>query len=275
MFKFITDKSFFVNLLAVILVVLILIFLFFSLLGVITGHDETQKVPYVLGKSYAEAESVLKVAGLKAGIQDSLYSDTARPLQVMRQSPDADAIVKSGRTIYLTINRSVPPQVEMPDLRGFSLKSAELYLQSLGLKMGELTYVPDIARNAIKDQLLNGKSLAPGTKINMSSSIDLLIGNGLGDAQMDVPDLIGMTVDEARSYLSGNNIELGAIIALDGITDTATAYITRQKPDKYAETADGQVIINKIRAGQIMDVWISATAPAIDTTTRPNSPSTN
>ena len=42
----------------------------------------------------------------------------------MRQSPDADAIVKSDRTVYLTINRAVPPQIDMPDLRGFSIKSA-------------------------------------------------------------------------------------------------------------------------------------------------------
>ena len=123
MFKFITNKSFFVNLLVVILVILLLVFLFFSLLGLITKHGETQKVPSVTGRSYDEAEKILKAAGLAAGIQDSVYADTANPLQVMRQSPDADEEVKAGRTIYLTINRAVPPLVEMPDLRGFSRKS--------------------------------------------------------------------------------------------------------------------------------------------------------
>ncbi|MEP7319088.1 MAG: PASTA domain-containing protein, partial [Panacibacter sp.] len=166
MFKFITNKSFFVNLLVIILAVLLLVFLFFSLLGLITRHGETQKVPSVTGKSYDEASKIIQAAGLEVSIQDSIYADTANPLQVMRQSPDADEEVKAGRTIYLTINRAVPPLVEMPDLRGFSLKSAELYLQSLGLKTGDLTYVPDIARNAVKDQLLNGNSIAPGTKIN-------------------------------------------------------------------------------------------------------------
>ncbi len=272
MFKFITHKSFFVNLLVIILVVLLLIFLFFSLLGVMTKHDETQKVPSVIGRNYNEAERLLKAAGLAVNIQDSIFTDTAGPLQVMRQSPDADAVVKAGRTIYLTINRAVPPQVEMPDLRGFSLKSAELFLQSLGLKMGELTYVPDIAKNAVKDQLINGNPLAPGTKINMGSSIDLLIGNGLGDQEIDVPDLIGMTVSEAQSYLSGNNIELGAVIAESPINDTATAYIISQKPDKYSDIAPGERIRNKIRAGQIMDVWISTTPPVIDTTTNNATP---
>ena len=250
----------------IILAVLLLVLLFFSLLGIITGHDETQKVPSVIGKTFSEAESILKASGLEAGIQDSIYADTAMPLQVMRQSPDADAVVKSGRTIYVTINRSVPPQVEMPDLRGFSLKSAELFLQSLGLKMGELSYVPDIARNAVREQLFNGNPIVPGTKINMSSSIDLVIGNGLGEDQINVPELVGMTINEARSYLSSNNIELGSIIALDEIPDTASAFITKQKPDTYFENEDGEIIINKIRPGQIMDVWISTAQPIIDTT---------
>ncbi|HXL55899.1 MAG TPA: PASTA domain-containing protein, partial [Chitinophagaceae bacterium] len=194
MLKFITHKSFLVNLLTIILVILLLVFIFFSLLGKITKHDETQRVPSVVGKTYDEAKQILESAGLEAGIQDSVYIDTARALQVMRQSPDADAVVKADRTIYLTINRSVPPQIDMPDLRGFSLKSAQLYLQSLGLKVGDTTYVPDIAKNAVKDQLFKGDPIAPGTKINMGSSIGLVIGNGIGEETMNVPDLIGMTV---------------------------------------------------------------------------------
>jgi beta-lactam-binding protein with PASTA domain len=264
--KFITHKSFLVNILVIILVILLIIFIFFSLLGKITKHDETQKVPSVIGKTYDEAKQILEVAGLDASIQDSVYIDTAKALQVMRQSPDGDAIVKLGRKIYLTINRSVPPQIDMPDLRGFSLKSAQLYLQSLGLKIGDTTYVPDIAKNAVKDQLFNGTSIEPGTKINMGSKISLVIGNGVGQETMNVPDLIGMTVTEARSYLSNSSIELGAIIPLGQVTDTENAYIARQNPQPYSEIAAGESVRNKIGPGQIMDVWISSTPPAKDTT---------
>jgi len=264
--KFITHKSFLVNLLTIILVILLLVFIFFSLLGKITKHDETQRVPSVVGKTYDEAKQILESAGLEAGIQDSVYIDTARALQVMRQSPDADAVVKADRTIYLTINRSVPPQIDMPDLRGFSLKSAQLYLQSLGLKVGDTTYVPDIAKNAVKDQLFKGDPIAPGTKINMGSSIGLVIGNGIGQETMNVPDLIGMTVAEARSYLSNSNIELGAVIPLGQVTDTENAYIARQNPQPYSEIAAGESVRNKIRPGQIMDIWISSVPPVKDST---------
>jgi len=256
-FKFITQKSFFINLLVIILLVGMLIFLFFSLLGVITNHDETEKVPSVTGKTYDEAKKILQAAGFETGLQDSIYSDTARPLQVIRQSPDVEAVVKAGRTVYLTINRAVPPQIEMPDLRGFSIKSATMYLQSLGLKVGDTSYVYDIARNAVKDQLYNGKTISPGTKVNMGSNIDLVIGNGVIDIELDVPNLVGMTVNDARSLLSSYNIVMGAIIPLDAITDTAHAYIVNQKPIQFATNPDGSVINNKIRPGQIMDIWVS------------------
>ncbi|QEC66877.1 PASTA domain-containing protein [Panacibacter ginsenosidivorans] len=257
MFKFITHKSFLVNLLVIILLVGMLIFLFFSLLGVLTNHNETQKVPSVTGRTYDEAKKILEAAGFETGIQDSVYADTARPLQVMRQSPDVDASVKAGRTVYLTINRAVPPQVEMPDLRGFSIKSATLYLQSLGLKVGDTSYVYDIARNAVKEQSYNGKPITPGTKINMGSSISLVIGNGVSDIELDVPNLVGMTVNDARSLLSSYNIVMGAIIPLDAVSDTANAFVVNQKPIEFNTEADGTTTKNKIRPGQIMDIWIS------------------
>jgi len=264
--KFITHKSFLVNLLVIILLILILVFIFFSLLGKITKHSETQKVPSVVGQNYNEAKQILEAAGLEATIQDSVYIDTAGALQVMRQSPDADAVVKANRTIYLTINRSVPPQIDMPDLRGFSLKSAQLYLQSLGLKFGDTTYVSDIAKNAVKDQLYNDKPIPPGTKINMGSKIDLVVGNGIGQETINVPDLIGMTVAEARSYLSNSSIELGSIVPLDQVTNTENAYIARQNPEPYTETSDGESVRNKISPGQIMDIWVSSTPPVKDST---------
>lgn len=256
-----------VNLLVVILVVLLLIFLFFSLLGIITKHNETTKVPSVAGRSFEEAKKILETAGLEAAIQDSVYADTARPMQVLRQSPDVDAIVKEGRTIYLTVNRLVPPQVEMPDLRGFSIKSAELYLQSLGLKMGEVSYVPDIARNAVKEQLFNDQPVTPGTKINVGSIIALVVGNGVGNEEMEVPDIVGLTVEQAKTILSGSNIELGAVIALDAVSDTASSFVAQQKPDLYSTLSSGEVVKNKIRPGQIMDIWISSKPVARDTTT--------
>ncbi|MEX6687831.1 PASTA domain-containing protein [Danxiaibacter flavus] len=265
MFKFITTKPFWVNILIAIVLALLLFFGFFSSLGWLTHHDANARVPSVVGKTVAEATTALEAQGFDVTVQDSVYIDTLPKQVTVKQSPEADALVKQHRTIYLTINRSIPPLVEMPDLRGFSFKSAQLYLQSLGLKMGEVSYKPDIAKNAVLDQVYNNNPIKPGTKINMGSTIALVIGSGVGSTLIDVPDLTGMTVKDARSFLSAMSIGISTINNADAaVANQENAYIVRQNPEPYNIVGDGQMVSNKIRAGQLIDIWVSDTKPAMD-----------
>ena len=266
MFKFITKRSFAVNFLVAIALLLLIAFLFFMSLDSLTRHNETIRVPQVSGRTLADATSVLKKEGFEVAVLDSVYIDTLQPLAVVKQSPESEELVKVHRTIYLTVNRAQPPLIEMPDLRGFSFRSAQLYLESLGLKVGDTSYTPDIARNAVKDQLFNGRTIEPGTKIPMSSAIDFVLGNGLGETQLAVPDLVGLTVSQAREYLSGDNVGVGVIITTGIVADTANAYIVKQNPAPTTQLPSGETVHNRIRPGQLMDIWISNTPPVRDTT---------
>lgn len=272
MFKFITQRSFAVNLLVAVALLFLIFFLFFISLDSMTRHNETIRVPPVTGRSLGDATSLLEKEGFKVSVQDSVYIDTLEPLAVIKQSPESEELVKVHRTVYLTVNRSQPPLIDMPDLRGFSFRSAEMYLESLGLKVGDTSYTPDIARNAVKDQLFHGRSIEPGTKIPMSSSIDFVLGNGLGETQLAVPDLVGLTVSQARDYLSGDNIGVGVIIASGPVADTANAFIVKQNPAPVSQLPGGETVHNRIRPGQLMDIWISTTPPVRDTTAAQPSP---
>ncbi len=249
--------------LAALGLVLVLLLLFFGSLSWITGYGKTEKVPAVTGQNIIAAQKILEDKGFDVVIQDSLYVDSVAKQAVLRQIPEADAVVKSGRTIYLTVNRTIPPQVEMPNLSGFSVKSAEMYLVSLGLKMGEVTYRPDIARNSVLEQLYNNAPIAPGTKIPIGTVISFVLGSGVGATEMNVPDIVGMTLAEARVYLAGINVNIGAVIPIGPIRDSSTAFIQRQTPSSLSDSlsATGARIPNKIRLGQVMDVYIGSTAP--------------
>lgn len=262
MFKFITRKSFFINLLVAGLLVILIIFIVFKSLGSITRHDENIRVPLVTGKVLSGAESQLKSQGFDVQVQDSVYIDSLAPLTVIKQSPESEELVKINRTVYLTVNRAIPPMIEMPDLRGFSFRSAQMYLESIGLKLGSISYTPDIARNAVKEQRFNGKTLNPGTKVPMSSTIDFILGSGLGETEMDVPNIVGLTVDQARSYLSSESLNLGVILVNGSVSDTASAFIVQQNPvEKSVSAETGDQAPNQIRAGQYIDVWISSEPP--------------
>jgi eukaryotic-like serine/threonine-protein kinase len=264
MFKFITQRSFFVNLLVAVALLLLIVFVFFLSLGSITKHNETVAVPSVTGKTLADAISLLKQRAFNVSVQDSVYIDSLAPLTVVKQSPESQTVVKTNRTIYITVNRSTAPLIDMPDLRGYSYRSAQMFLESLGLKLGNISYTPDIARNAVKDQLLNGKTIEPGAKVPLSAAIDLVLGNGLGNTELTVPDLIGLTVSQAKEYLSGDNIGIGVILADGAVADTANAYIVKQNPETTTQLSSGDNVPNHIRPGQLMDIWISTTPPTKD-----------
>ena len=267
MFKFITEKPLWVNMLVGLGIIFVIVILFFGSLDWLTGYGKYEKVPSIVGQNILAAQKILEDNGFEVAIQDSIYIDTVAKQAVIRQTPEADAMVKQGRTIYLTVNRVVPPQVEMPNLAGFSIKSAEMYLQSLGLKLGYVTYKPDIARNAVLEQLLNDVQVKPGTKIPIGSVISFVLGSGVGVGETDVPDLIGQTLNEAKAFLSTISVNIGSVIAVGTIKDSGAAYIIKQSPDILSDAMSptGGKLPNKIRQGQMMDLYISETPPIKDT----------
>jgi beta-lactam-binding protein with PASTA domain len=260
----ITRKPLWVNMVFAFLLVVTLVLFFFGSLNWITGFGKTQKVPSVTGQNVQAAIKMLEASGLEVVIQDSVFIDTLAKQAVVRQIPDAESIVKTGRTIYLTINRSIPPQVEMPNLTGFSLKSAEMFLLSLGLKMGNISYRPDIARNAVLEQLLGDRPIAPGTKIPTGTVINFVLGSGEGSGELEVPQLVGLTFEAAKLMLQGMNINIGAVVALNPITDSASSFIVKQSPAALSDSLDmsGFRLPNKMKAGQLMDLFLSTTPPA-------------
>lgn len=253
MFKFITGKPFWVNFLAAIVIAVLLIFLILKTLGIITRHGAYLKVPNVTGMKTNEAISLLEKQGFDVYIQDSVFTDTAKRGIVLKQLPDPNATVKVNRTVFITVNRYIPPMMDMPKLEGQNLASAIRMLERYHLKLGDTTFRPDFMQGSVLEQLYNGNRIPEKAKIQWGSRIDLIIGGGLEDKQMAVPTLVGMTYSEAKAYLDENGISLGAVIADGLVTDTASAYIFKQRPERLDQ--DNMLIY--IRSGQLMDLWIS------------------
>lgn len=256
MFKFITHRPLWANILAAIVLTMIIFFIFIFSLKWCTHHNESKAIPSVVGKSIFEAENILESAGFTVAIQDSVYSDTSKPLMVVKQVPEADELVKVNRTVFLTINRAVPPSVEMPQLIGASFRSAEMILKNGNLKLGSVSYKPAFNKDAVLEVVYNGRPIEPGTKIKMGSTISLVLASGIGDQPFAVPNLVGRTFCDAKAILNANHIEIGSVIAL-GIRDSCNAYIYRQEPERFDQDGKPQTI----RAGQLMNVWLQEEKP--------------
>ena len=263
MFRFITNRPLWVNILTGFIIAVGVFALFLLSLNLLTSHGRIATVPSVNGKNYEEAKKLLKKAGFQVEIQDSIYVDTAKPLTVIKQIPDADEIVKSKRTVFLIISRAIPPYVEMPNLVGFSFRNAEMVLKNMDLNIGDTTFKPDFAKNAVLEQKFNGVSIAPGTKIRKGSVLSLVLGDGVGKREFTVPVITGMLYGDAKKILEANGIVIGAIVTDANVSDTLNAWIYKQNPERFGE----EKRIQHIRSGQTIDVWLQLDKPAKDTTT--------
>lgn len=257
MFKFITRQHFLVNLLVAIALLFGLIFGFISTLDMITRHNAYDKVPLVTKINFNKAKEILEDKGFKVEVQDSVWEPDIEPLTVLSQSPAADQMVKSNRIIFLTVNKSQPPILEMPNFVGFSFRNAMLYMNQLGLKLGDTTRKADIAKDAVLSQLYNGREIRPGTRIFEGSVISLVLGSGLGEEENKVPDLFGLTYAEAKSILQDLGLNIGAVLPDPNVKDTSNAYIFRQNPNPVTRQSDGSRQTNLMRIGQSIDVWLS------------------
>jgi beta-lactam-binding protein with PASTA domain len=228
-----------------------------------TEHGKTMSIPSVVGMSYDKAKQLLESKGFDVVIQDSSYYDSIPPLNVLKQFPKAEAVVKRNRSVYLTVNATVAPTIEMPQLVNLTFRNADATLKQYGLKLGDTSYKIDFAKNSVLDQLYKGQSIKPGTKLQMGATIDLVLGTGVNAMVVQVPDLFGLTYEEAKTLLQINGLGVGVLIALPDVHDTTSAFIYRQDPPVIAQ--DGRR--NSLRGGQTVDLWLQSEKPV-----RPDSP---
>lgn len=257
LFAPITRRPLWQNILVGVFCLMVLVGAFLLLLNIITNHGDYLTVPEVQGLVFEEVVQDLEAKGFEVVIQDSIYVDSIAPMVILKQFPESEATVKVNRVIYLTVNCKVPPTIAMPNLIGMSFRNAILELRSLGLKLGDTTFIPDIAKNAVKDQLEQGSAIKPGTPIRMGTTIDLVIGSGLGVTEMPVPDLFGLTYPEAKLVMEVNGLYSGVVLLDDNLVDTAYGFVYWQNPLPYNE----EHLVNTIRSGQLLDIRLTAVKP--------------
>lgn len=266
MLKYITHRPLWVNMVTAILLAVILFACFLLSLNFLTHHGRSRTVPLLVGKTFEEAQKILDKEGFDIVIQDSLYIDTLPPLAVIKQVPESDAVVKVNRTVYLTLNRAMPPMIDMPNLMGYSFRNAEMSLSNAGLRVGDTVYKSDFAKNSVLDQLYKGEHINPGTKIQMGSAVKLVLGTGVGETYFNVPNLVGWTYGDAKAKLEENGLNILVVQADPSVTDTLNAFIYRQDPRRFDD--EGKPL--RIRTGQLISVWLSPERPASQDSTTTN-----
>ncbi|WP_140936569.1 PASTA domain-containing protein [Sphingobacterium lumbrici] len=219
------------NLIGAIIAIFVLFLLIYFGLKIYTKHGDALEVPILKGLHIEDAKRTLDRAGLEYTI-DSVYQMDAKPGLVIEQDPEASALVKSGRTIYLTIITQIAPEIAFPDIIDKTFIEASAIIKNHSLKIGDTVYVSDIARDVVLDAKFAGQPIKAGRMISKGSNITLVLGNGRGANEVEIPMVLNLTLAEAKFALQGLGLKIGNITG--NISDTATARIIAQFPDTSA-----------------------------------------
>lgn len=163
-----------------------------------TRHDVSTPVPNVEDLPFQKAKDRLQSQNLQVQRQVGRYNPNVDTGIVVDQTPLPTSKVKPGRRVYLTVNAGEVPMVKMPDLRGMSVREAKNRVASIGLNVGAVQEdpVPSPYANTITKQ-----EPAPNDSLEEGKTVSLWYSTGLGTQRMGVPNVVGLSVEEAQRLL--------------------------------------------------------------------------
>ena len=180
-FQFIKSKVFVKQLILALVAFLFFCFLVIQWLRITTNHSQKIEVPNLAKMSISDAENALETLDLEFVVIDSAnYNPDYPPKSIIEQSPEAGQFVKENRKIYLTLNPTRYPNVQLPDILGKTKRQAVAQLLAVGFRVDTaVVYVDDLAEDVVRGVLMNNKELSKGDRVPQNSLIKLKVGYGL------------------------------------------------------------------------------------------------
>jgi serine/threonine-protein kinase len=150
------------------------------------------RVPSVVKLRSSAAAAVLHRAGLEVEI-DNVTSDAPRGL-VISQDPVAGTRVKEGSSVSLSVSEG-PGAAQVPDVEGLGRRAARRALTDAGFKVEERD---EESEDVEKNHVIR-TSPPSGVQLDIGSKVTIFVSTG--PPQVEVPNVVGQNVDDARSSL--------------------------------------------------------------------------
>jgi len=197
------------NRIGIIILVLVILFLFLDelVMPLVTKQGKECVVPQIVGLRLEQAEDSLMRLGLGARVTLEEYSPEKPPGEILSQNPEAGKVIKKGRNIRVVVSKG-GELVEVPKLKGISLRQAEIMLSEIGLEMGDIFLTYD---DSLPEEVVVFANPSFGTTIPKGSSVSLTVNRLTQEGAVIVPQFIGKNADEAHELARRAGLEIGII----------------------------------------------------------------
>ena len=150
----------------------------------------------------------------------------------------------------MTINSLKVRKVNLPDVFDLTLRQAVSTLKNNGLKVGKLEYQADIATNKVLSFKVNGIKIDVGQELYYGTTVDLVVGQGISNEKVKIPNLIGLSRIEANIILKSTSLNIGMEYYYNDISDSNMAVIYNQFPQSGEN--------KEISIGSLIDLYFES-----------------
>ncbi|MEV5841761.1 Stk1 family PASTA domain-containing Ser/Thr kinase [Streptomyces sp. NPDC051985] len=203
----------------------------------ISDGPETVNVPDVQGRTLARARALLKADGLAPGMVTREFSDSVPKGSVISTDPGIGTKRHTGSAIALVVSKGSP--VDVPDVTGEDLDDARQELQEAGLKV-------TVSATEVNSEYDQGQvaQQTPAGDARAAEGDTVTLTLSKGPEMVEVPDVVGATVDDATKLLEQSGFQVKEDRGLLGLFGNT---VKQQSVDAGEQAPKGSTITITIR----------------------------
>ncbi|MFJ8543258.1 Stk1 family PASTA domain-containing Ser/Thr kinase [Streptomyces sp. NPDC093586] len=167
----------------------------------ISDGPDRVKLPDVQGYKLDRARSLLKDEGLEPGMVTQAFSQDVPKGFVISTDPGTGTEVRAGSAVALVVSKGSP--IDVPDVTGTDLADARAELTDAGLKVK--VAAEQVTSDYDKGQVAR-QTPGAGSRAAEGDTVTLILSKG--PEMIEVPDVVGDSVDAARRALEDAGFEV-------------------------------------------------------------------
>lgn len=209
-------------------------------------NNPLEKVPDIVmpdltGLKYDSVKNSQKYEGFTFEVEDNQYNDLYERGAIISQKPKSGTKVKQNSVVRVVVSNGTKV-VLMPNLIGLEETAAYSELAELDL---------EYQRSEVFSQQPIGTVVATdpgyGSEIPASTVVQVQVSMGPENKVVEVPDLVGMNVDDARRLLNQLDLQVGGISYV--VSDAAQDTIVSQDPAPTSQISAGAFVNLNVSGG--------------------------
>lgn len=153
--------------------------------------------------TYDAASSALEKVGFHALRGETRFHKTIPADVVLEQDPPAGSVQKSGAQVTLILSGGQRTAI-VPEVAGSSQQQAQIAIENAGFTFGTISQQTS---NVVRGAVISSVPPA-GTSTELPATVSIILSQGPSTVQ--IPDLTGRTLPDARSTLEQLGLHLGA-----------------------------------------------------------------